>query len=152
MTFLKSAPAACLDLRRGRQFQAEDRLQLVDRPHPGLAAIAVRLVHEQHKVVELGQVLEVALADVFLQPLDAGLRSAAHFGVDLGDVEDVDVDRRVRVFEAWNRWLDQPLGPNAAPALVVVAGDDLRRLMAKSASPWKTYFGVFGVKSAMSLL
>jgi hypothetical protein len=59
----------------------------------------VRLVHEENEVVQLGQVLEVTLADVLLQTLDARFRTAAHLRVDLADVEDVDVDWSIWVFE-----------------------------------------------------
>ena len=52
------------------------------------------------------------------QPLDARRLAAADLGVDLGDVEDVDVDV---VVEAAGRRARRA-------ALVVVAGDDLRRL------------------------
>ena len=57
-------------------------------------------IRDRYKVVQLGEVLEVALADVLLQPLDARLRAAAHLGVDLADVEDVDVYGCVWVFQA----------------------------------------------------
>ena len=92
MTFLNGTGAlAGLHERRGRQLQPEDRLQLVDRPHAGAGAVAVRLVHEQHEIWQPGQIVEVALADVLRQPLDAGRLAAAHLGVDLRDVEDVDL-------------------------------------------------------------
>ena len=52
------------------------------------------------------------------QPLDAGRLAAADLGVDLRDVEDVDVARVDRAASS----------SDAAPALVVVAGDDLRRI------------------------
>ena len=57
-----------------------------------------------------------------LRRLMRGWLAAAYFGVDLGDVEDVDVDAVLA---------EQVGGANAAPALVVVAGDDLRRLSRK---------------------
>ena len=57
-----------------------------------------------------------------LKPLDAGCLAAADLGVDLGDVEDVDVDAVVP---------EQRPATHASAALVVVAGDDLRRVVAK---------------------
>ena len=100
--------------RRGREFQADDRLQLVDRPHAGTGPVAVRLVHDQHEVGQPGQILEVTLADVFREPLDARRFSAAHFGVDLRDVEDVHLAA------------EQLVEQRARHRLVVVARDDLR--------------------------
>ena len=48
---------------------------------------------------------------------------------------------------------EQSSAANAAAALVVVAGDDHRRVGGELARcPVKTYFGVLGVKSAISLL
>ena len=88
----------------------------------------MRFIHQENKVVQPGEILEVALADVLLKALDARFRSGTHFGVDLADVEDVDVYWRVWVFESRNRWLNQPLRAHAAPAFIVVAGDDLRWL------------------------
>ena len=100
----------------------------------------MRLVHDQHEVVQASQIVEVALADVLGEPLDARRLAAAHLGVDLRDVEDVD--------------LAADVSSNRRPGfpLVVVAGDDVGGVVANSEMPLKTYFGVFGVKSAISLL
>jgi hypothetical protein len=50
----------------------------------------MRFVHQQHQVGQARQIGEVAFADVLGQSLDARAAAAAHFGVDLGDIEDVD--------------------------------------------------------------
>jgi len=121
--------APALDLRGRRELEAEHGPQLVDRAHAGRGAVAVRLVHQEHEVGELGQVLEVALPDVLGQALDARGAAAAHLGVDLGDVEDVDVD-----WAAAAGAHDVELAPGAADVadaaalLVVVARDEQGRL------------------------
>ena len=42
-----------------------NRLQLVDGANTRRRAIAVRLVHDEHEIVEPNQVVEIALADFF---------------------------------------------------------------------------------------
>ena len=125
---------ALLDLGGGGQFQPEDRPEFVDRLHAGRRPVAVRLVHEEDQVVELRQVLEVALADVLGKPLDAGGLVAADLAVDLRDVEDVDVDGVV----AEHRLL--LAGADATAALVVVAGDDFRRVRGELGNALKDVF------------
>ena len=71
------------DIGCGGEFQPKDGPQLVDRANTGAGAIAVRFVHQQHQVRQVGKVIEVAFANVFRQALDTGGFAAAHFGVDL---------------------------------------------------------------------
>ena len=114
MTFLKgTGPLA--DSTCGVAVSSRPRIgfELVDGPDARAGPVAVRLVHEEHEVVEVGQVVEVALADVLRETLDARRLAAADLAVDLRDVEDVDAARRELVEER---------------RVVVVAGDDLRRL------------------------
>ena len=47
-------------------------------------------VHEDDEIIEVGEVVKVAFADVFGQTFDAWAFAASDFGVDFGDVEDVD--------------------------------------------------------------
>ena len=72
----------------------------------------MRLVHDEHKVVQPREVVEIALADVLLKAAEArnvgpGRASGGLGARDLADVEDVDVDVRV----------EQPASPDAAPVL-----------------------------------
>ena len=125
-----------LSERRRRQLQPQHRLQLVDGAHAGAGAIAVRLVHQQHEVVETGQVVEVALADVLGQPLDPRRPAAAHLAVDLRDVEDVDPAGRELVQQR---------------RVVVVARDHLRRLGGELGDALEARTSACsGVKSAIS--
>ena len=71
--------------------------------------------------------VEVAVAQHFLHPLDARLFAAAHLGVDLGDVEDVDAHV---VSEAHRLLIHRRAG-----LVVVVAGDDQRRLLREFGDP-----------------
>ena len=84
----------------------------------------MRLVHQEHEVIELGQILEVALADVLAEALDPRSLVAAHLAIDLRYVENVDVDRARVEHPA----LDAVIVAHADTALVVVAGDDLGRV------------------------
>ena len=76
--------------RGGRHLKSKQGLQFVDGPHPRAGPVAVRLVHQQHQVVQAGQVVEVAVSQHLSHALDARLLAATHLGVDLGDIEDVD--------------------------------------------------------------
>ena len=69
-----------------------------------------------------------------------GDSAAAYFGRNLGDVEDVDRGRKELTARC------------DADSLVVFAGVSTGGRVANSEMPLKTYFGVFGVKSAISLL
>ena len=126
MTFLKGTGIRADGLRRRRQFQPKYRLQSVDRFRSGAGAVAVRLVHQQHKIGQLGEIIVVALADGLLQPLHARLAARAFLLVDLVDVEDVDVNVRAEQ-------VGRPAASSRTPsaALVVVAGDDERRVLSE---------------------
>jgi hypothetical protein len=97
-----------------REFQAKDRLQFIDRPNTGAGPVAVRFVHDEHEVRQLGQILEITLADVFRKAFDAGRFSAANFRVDFRNVENVDLAAQNLVKQ------------RARLRFVIVAGDDLR--------------------------
>ena len=81
----------CFHLRGRCQLKPHDRSQFVDRLDPGRRAVSVRLIHDQDEVVEPGEVRKVALADVLRQPFDSRRFAATDLGVDLGDIEDVDL-------------------------------------------------------------
>ena len=49
------------------------------------------LVHQQHEIIKSCQVIEITLSDVLLHSLDFGCLAAANFGVDLRNIEDVDL-------------------------------------------------------------
>ncbi len=89
----------------------------------------MRLVHDEHQVFQSGQVIEIALADVFRQALDAWGFAAPHLGVDLGDIEDVHLAP------------DQLVEESAGSGFVVVAGDDLRRVGGKLGNALEHVFG-----------
>ena len=110
---------ALLHLRRGGQLQPQDGIQLVDRPHSGAGPVAMRFIHQHHQVVQPGEVIEIALPDVLAQALDARALTAAYFAVDLRDVEDVYMDLA---------HIKEPAATDAAPTLIIIAGDDLRRV------------------------
>ncbi len=77
-------------------------------------------------------------------PFDARFPAAPHLGIDLGDVEDVDA----QVVRAAQRLI-----PNdRARLIVVVAGDDQRRLLRELGDALEDVFRVLRVKSAISLL
>ncbi|HEY9500971.1 MAG TPA: hypothetical protein VIR01_04995 [Pyrinomonadaceae bacterium] len=80
------------------------------------------------------------MTDVFREALDARSFTAPDFGIDLRDIEYVDPN---------------PAKENAAQwiaLLVIIAGNNGRRVYGESAIPVKTYLDVFGVKSVISLL
>ena len=136
--------ALALGEGRRRQLQPEDGLQLVDRRHPRVGPIAVRFVHEHDEVGQARQVVEVGLADVLGQALDTRRallsRGGLHVLVDLGDVEDVDVDR-VFATHPKQPHLDAVLGSDADPTLVGVARDDDRRSRDELRDPLKHVLG-----------
>ena len=104
------------DIGGGGELQAEDGVQLVDGADARRGAVAMRLVHEEDEVRQLREPVEVALADVLGEALDAGSVAAAHLGVDLGDVEDIDAALDERVEEAPGIGFPR------------IAGDDIRRV------------------------
>ena len=123
MTFLNGpASLPALDLRRRGQFQAEDRLQLVDRPHarrsPGSGATRPSAARGRRASTDTRSSSRRCTR---CSRLMRGALAAADFAVDLRDVEDVDVDARSIAERA-------VAAADAAAALVVVAGDDLRRV------------------------
>ena len=110
----------------GGQLQAEDWFQLVDGPHSGAGPVAVRLVHEQDQIRQARQIIEITLADIFGEPLDAWRFAAPDLGVDFGDIEDVDVDA-ILPNHPRNSHLSPSRLPHPHPAFVGVAGDHRRR-------------------------
>ncbi len=92
----------------------------------------MRFVHQQDEVRTRGEVVEIALAQVFGEPLDPGRGPAAHLSVDLRDVEDVDLAA------------DQLVEERAGAGLVVVAGDDLRRLGGEGGDAFEDVLGRAG--------
>jgi hypothetical protein len=90
----RDRPARRLDERRRRQLEPQNRLQLIDGANAGGRPIAVRLVHDQHEVVVGGEIIEIAVADLLAEAADARAAAAAHLRIDLGDVEDIDGDRK----------------------------------------------------------
>ena len=79
-------------LGRSGQFEAKNGLKTVDGVRAGARAIAVRLIHQQDEIVELGEIFVIALTDGFLKALHARLAARTFFLVDLIDVEDVDMN------------------------------------------------------------
>ena len=92
----------------------------------------MRLVHDQHQVVQPGQLLEVALAKVLRQTLYPRCFPAPHLGVDLRDVEDIDLAAQELVVERPNQ------------TLVVVPGDHGRRLGSKLGDAFEDVLGRVG--------
>src|SRR5437588_8288260 len=72
--------------------------------------------------MESSQIIEIALSDVLLEPLNLRLFSTANFAVDLRNIEDVDVNR-ARVEHPGLRGF---FTPNATTALVIFARDQFR--------------------------
>jgi hypothetical protein len=102
-----------------RQLQAEHGPQLVDRADAGAGPVAVRFIHQQEEVVQVRQVIEVALADVLRQALDARRAAAA----DLAPIA-YRWAENLRAYDApeirrFNRYYDSMAGESA----VVVATD-----------------------------
>ena len=112
----RNRPLGGLGERCRRQLQAEHWLQLIQRPYAGAGPVAVRLVHQQHQVRQPRKIVEVALTQIFRQAFDARCLAAAHLGVDLRDVEDVDLHRRIN-----------GLRHQVATLLVRFSGDHLGR-------------------------
>lgn len=127
-----------LDKGRGSQFQPQYRLQVVDGAEPaGRGVVAMRFIHDQRQVVQSSQVVEAA--DILREPLDARGFAAATSEL-IGDAKDIDSAAQRHVKKRARR------------SLVVIAGDDVRRVDGELAMPLKTYLGVFGVKLAINLL
>jgi len=119
----RNRPWVCLHKRRRRHFQTEQWFEFVDRPHSGLRPVAVRFVHQQHEVRQARQMVEIAVAQHFFHAFNTRLAAATHFGIDLGDIEDVDAHV---VGEAHRIIVNRRAG-----LVVVVAGDNQRRLLRK---------------------
>lgn len=92
-------------------------MQFANRPPAGLAAIPVRLVHQQNEVGQLGQIIEIALAYILVQLLDT-----AAVLVDLIDVENVDDG---------GFFPKQVATPHASPLIPSIPGDEDRRYLSK---------------------
>jgi hypothetical protein len=112
-------------------------LQFVDGANSGGRPIAVAFVLQEDQIVQAGEVLEVTLTDILLQPFEAGRPAAPDFGIDLGDVEDVDVDAG---------FAEQIGSADTAAALIVVAGNDFRRFDGEFGDALQNVFGVAGLK------
>lgn len=87
-----TCPWGASSTRAPYPLQFREGWELVDRPHPGGGEVAVRFVHEQHEIIQLRQVSKVAFADVLSKSLDPRFLASADLGVDLRNVEDIDVD------------------------------------------------------------
>jgi len=83
----------------------------------------VRLVHQQDQVGQIGEMVEIAVAQHLLHSFDARLLAATHLGIDLGNIEDVDAHIM--------RKAPGLIVDDGARLVVVVAGDDQRRLLRK---------------------
>src|SRR4051812_36834203 len=57
--------ARCLNKRRRGKLESQHGLEFVDSTHARRGAVAMRLVHQQHKVVQPGKVVEIAVPDNF---------------------------------------------------------------------------------------
>ena len=85
-------------LRRGREFQSENRLQIVDGLHGRRCIVVVCLVHADHKVVELRKNVSEGCAERLLELVEVELR--VRLAVEyLPDVEDEELNLRRMVDE-----------------------------------------------------
>ena len=73
--------ARCLHEGRGCQFESDHRL--IDRANARRGAIAMRVVHYEDKVVQSGEVIEIALADLFTEAPYARRPPTSDFRIDL---------------------------------------------------------------------
>ena len=78
--------------RGGGEFQTKQRLEFVDGTYPSTGTVAVRFIHQQYEVGQRCQIVEIAVAQHFFHALDAWFFAAAHFRIDLGNVENIDGD------------------------------------------------------------
>ena len=144
-------------LGRRRQFDAEHRLQVVDRLGAGTGVITVGFVHQHHEVGQAGQVIEIGFAQVFLvapHPRHARLGSALFVvaGVDLGNVEYVDVRRRVVGEQLAGDVLRHgDVQADAASILVVLAGDQHRRIVRQFGNALEHVLGAAGQEILLQL-
>ena len=69
-----------------------DWLQFIDGADARRGPVTMRLVHQHYQVGQTREVIEITLPDVFREPFDAWRTAAAHFGIDLGNVENVDAN------------------------------------------------------------
>ena len=99
----------------------------------------MQFVHYEDKVVESGEVIEITLADFLFEAADFRRSPAANLGIDLRDVENVDRDR-------------EQISATRDLSLIVLAGCDDWRRDGELGYAFQPYFGVFCVKSVMSLL
>lgn len=117
-------------LRRRGQLNAQHRPQIVDSLGPRAGVIAVRLVHQHHQGV-----VEIGFAEVFpiaTHPRHAGLGRPRLVlaGVDIGDVEDVEMRRRVRAEHiAGQGCRHGKIQTHAAPASATSAATAVERRM-----------------------
>lgn len=93
----------------------------------------MRFIHQQHQILETGQIIEITLADVFREPLNTWRFTASNLGVDLGDIEDIDLHRHQSIKEV------------SSLRLVVVSCDNVWRIGSEFGNPFKYIFGVITV-------
>ena len=105
--------------RRRRQLQTEQRLEFVNGAHSRLRAVAVRLIHQQHQIGQIRQMIEITVAQHLAHPLDTRFLAAAHLAVNLGDIKDIDT------------YLTPELATKHILLVVIVAGNHARRLLRK---------------------
>lgn len=85
----RSAPGDYL--WRSGEFKPKNGVEFVEHLHAAFGTVVVAFVHDHHQVGQAGEVVEIALAQVFGHFADVGRGAALLLAVDLGDVEHVDV-------------------------------------------------------------
>ncbi|MCG3142651.1 MAG: hypothetical protein HDKAJFGB_04179 [Anaerolineae bacterium] len=125
---------ARLDKRRRREFQPQNRFQFVNGAHARRRAIAMRFVHQHHKVVESRKIIKITLPNIFRQTLDARRFAAAHFGIDFRDIENVDFAAQQRIKQTARRHF------------VIVAVDERGRIHRKFRDAFEHIFRRVGRK------
>ena len=126
--------------RRGSQLQTQQRIQFINRPHPRLRPITVRFVHQQHQIGQVSQIIEITVAQHLAHPLDTRLLAAAHFGIDFGNIENIDAH------------LGKEIRHADALLLIVIAGNHARRVHGKFANALEHIFRRIGRKIANQLV
>src|SRR2546425_1119208 len=89
----------------------------------------MRLVHDENEVLQSRKVIEVALANIFRESLDARRSAAAHFRVNLRNIENVHLAAQ------------EPVEQGTRLGLVIVSCDDLRRIRGELRDAFEYIFG-----------